>query len=365
MKQWWNVELEGKPDFEESMKRIYAWYDSDIIDRPPVRFHRHNEQFSSSDTIVTESWSSLKERWMDADYQVNAYLSQIKDKVFRGETFPVFEPNLGPNVYAAMHGGELEFGEVTSWYHPIITNEEDMRELTFSKNHEYFKKLEELTAIAVDKCRGKSLVAYTDLHPGVDCAAAWRGNDKLCMDFYDKPHFVKELMNRALENFSEVYRYFDKILKAAKLPSVCWMNIPDFGTLHIPSNDFSAMIGPQIFNEFCIPIHKKEMHEMSRNIFHVDGPGVARHIDEIITLPNLSAVQWVQGVGDDYPIMQWVPFIKKLQKAKVPIIVDVALKELENFCNTVNPEGIFLWIGTESEEEEIEVLNRLHRWNIS
>jgi hypothetical protein len=24
---WWDVELEGMPDFEMSMKRVYAWYE--------------------------------------------------------------------------------------------------------------------------------------------------------------------------------------------------------------------------------------------------------------------------------------------------------------------------------------------------
>ena len=41
---WWTVELEGKPDFEKAMERIYAWYDNEIIDRAPIRFSSHNEQ---------------------------------------------------------------------------------------------------------------------------------------------------------------------------------------------------------------------------------------------------------------------------------------------------------------------------------
>ena len=34
----WNLELEGKPDFEKAMQRIYAWYNQEMIDRPPIRF---------------------------------------------------------------------------------------------------------------------------------------------------------------------------------------------------------------------------------------------------------------------------------------------------------------------------------------
>ena len=30
------------PDFEMAMKRVYAWYEKEIIDRAPVRFVAHN-----------------------------------------------------------------------------------------------------------------------------------------------------------------------------------------------------------------------------------------------------------------------------------------------------------------------------------
>jgi len=44
IKNWWNVELEQKPDFEQCMKRIYAWYNQEIIDRAPIRFGAHNAE---------------------------------------------------------------------------------------------------------------------------------------------------------------------------------------------------------------------------------------------------------------------------------------------------------------------------------
>jgi len=35
----------SKPDFNECLARIEAWYDQKIIDRPPVRFHHHNIEY--------------------------------------------------------------------------------------------------------------------------------------------------------------------------------------------------------------------------------------------------------------------------------------------------------------------------------
>ena len=101
---------------------------------------------------------------------------------------------------------------------------------------------------------------------------------------------------------------------------------------------------------------------MDQNVYHMDGKGVARHIDMILSVPEIDAIQWVQGVGDDYPIMQWVPFIKDLQAREVPVIVDLAVEELEPFMAEVNPEGLYLWLAEDSEEQQLEILKRVSQW---
>lgn len=101
---------------------------------------------------------------------------------------------------------------------------------------------------------------------------------------------------------------------------------------------------------------------MTHNVFHVDGRGVAKHLDTILSMPEVHAIQWVQGVGDDYPIMQWVPFIKDLQAKNVPVIVDLSKEDLNEFISVMQPQGLFLWVATENEEEEREILKYVEKW---
>jgi hypothetical protein len=68
-------------------------------------------------------------------------------------------------------------------------------------------------------------------------------------------------------------------------------------------------------------------------------------------------------MGADYPIMQWVPFIKMLQSRDVPVVVDLNIEDLEDFMNAMKPKGLFLWVETESEEEELEILKRIEKWH--
>ena len=344
------------------MQRVDAWYHCEILDRPPIRFMAHNAFLDTGVDYTKLSPEERRARWFDVEYQVDLFEQSIEGRNFHGETFPVFWPNLGPNVYAAFYGAELEFGEVTSWSKPIVCDWDDMGSLKLDMDNIYFKKIEELTRHALDRCRGRYLVGYTDLHPGIDCAAAWRGMDQLCIDMVDSPEQVKELTEHAIADFEAVYDHFDAMLKAHGQLSSSWMGIPSFGRMHIPSCDFAALISPSHFGKYALPILEQEVQSMTHNIFHLDGKGVARHLEKILSVPEVHAIQWVQGVGDDQPIMQWVPLLKELQIRGVPVIVDQSRCELDQFMAAMDPQGLFLWIATENEEEELAVLRKVERW---
>jgi hypothetical protein len=359
----WDFELENMPGFGKAMQRVYAWYEFEIIDRVPIRFMAHNDFLESeTDALYQMTPSERKNWWFDAELQVDNYVKSIEDQTFHAETFPVYFPNLGPDVYAGFYGAELEFGAVTSWSVPLVQEWDDINKLALGLNNVYFKKLEELTQCALDRCEGKFMVGYTDLHPGLDCVAAWRDPQQLCFDMIDSPDQVNNLAGLAIADFETIYDHFDKLLKNAGQLSVSWMGIPSFGRMHIPSCDFSTMISPQLFEKFAMPILEREVKTMTHNIFHVDGKGVARHLDTILNVPEVHALQWVQGVGDDLPIMQWASFIKEIQARKVPVIVDLNKEELESFMDEMDPQGLFLWVATQDEEEELEILKRIEKW---
>jgi hypothetical protein len=361
---WWPVEIEGMPHFDAAMKRIYAWYANEIIDRPPVRYMAHNAFLEATKEDIAHFSPQEKEAWwFDAELQIDLFERSIQDQRFHAETFPVYFPNLGPDVYAAFYGAQLIFGEVTSWSVPLIKDWDQLDKLRFDKSNVYFKKIEELTQCALKRCPGKFLVGYTDLHPGLDCAAAWRDPQQFCIDLIDQPQQAKRLLDLAIQDFELIYNHFDVILKAAGQLSVSWMGIPSFGRMHIPSCDISTLISPAFYKEFGLPILQREVQTMTHNIFHMDGKGVARHLNAILSVPEVHAIQWVQGVGDDYPIMQWVPFIKKLQANHIPVIVDLSPRELEGFMQVMDPHGLFLWVATVSEDQEIDIVKRLNHWS--
>ena len=355
------MELQGKPDFEAALHRIEAWFNHETLDRPPVRFAEHNADFASSPKLAGRTWPSLKARWFDAEFQVDLFLESIRGRTFYGETFPVFWPNLGPNVYAAFHGGELDYGEVTSWIRHSVHDWDDLQRLKFSPDNEYFRGIDELTRVALEKCAGRFMVGYTDLHGSVDCVADWRDPQQLCLDIVDDPEKVHAMIRLANESFFPVFDHYDDVLKAHGQLSVTWMGIPSRGKMHIPSCDFTALTSTETFCQFYLPCVQNEVRRMTHNIFHVDGKGMLPHLDHILSIPQIHAIQWVQGVGDDLPILQWLPVIKKIQAAGKGVLVDLQLSELEPFIAAIKPGGLYLCISAD-ENIQPDILKRVEKW---
>ena len=182
------------------------------------------------------------------------------------------------------------------------------------------------------------------------------------MDLYDEPVECQKLIEKCSEAFGTVFNYFNKMIKDAGQPSVTWINIPSFDTFHIPGTDLGAMLSTDMYNEFILPEVKKEVKYAKHNVFHVDGKGVARHLDSLLEIDEICGYQWVQGMGMDEPIMQWVPLIKKIQDRKKGVVVDLKPAELDSFMDAVSPKGIYLCIDTSVEEEQRAILKKLERW---
>ena len=360
MRNPWNIELRNMPEFDKAWERTNAWLHGGMTDRPPIRFSRTNAEFEAAD-YGGRSWPTEKDRWMDAEFWVDSFIKSLSGKTFRAETFPCYWPNLGPAVFAACYECPYLFGDVTCWTEPMIFSYEDGRP-AMNMDHPYIHKLEEMTRIALEKAGGRYIVGFTDILPGLDCLAGLRGAEPLLYDFIDRPDKVISMMEVMAKDFIRFYDHFDGILKAANQPSVAWINVPTEGKMHVPCCDASFMFSTKDFEKFVYPCLYRECEHMDYNIFHVDGKGVAKHLDVILTLPNIQAIQWVQGVGADGPMLQWVPFIKSVQARGKGVMVDITPAELDAFIDALSPEGLFLCMEAENEEQELAIIKRVERW---
>ncbi len=361
-----NFGIERMVDYGGAINRVEAWYNGEVLDRPPIRFSKSHAFYNEGVKLDKTHWSTLKDRWFDAEYQVDEFIKGLDNLSRKGETFPVFWPNLGPEIYSALFGPELEFGDVTAWANPTLKNAEDIfaaQELVFSKKNPYYINLLEQTKIALEKCKNRYIVGTTSWATGVNTLAAWIEPEQLCKDLLTYPEAVNNLLRKTEKDFREIYDVFYNLITVEHgQPSASWLSIPTIsGKQHILKADFSNLISTDLFDQFCKPSLEFESNIMDRVIFHMDGKGMANHIESILSIDNIHAIEWEQGLGRDAPIMQWVGLIKLIQSQGKSLVINLTLSELKPFMSEVSPEGILLRVSADDSVQD-DILEKLLHW---
>jgi hypothetical protein len=115
------------------------------------------------------------------------------------------------------------------------------------------------------------------------------------------------------------------------------------------------MVSSKAFRDFFLPPLVETMRTVDHRIYHLDGPGAIHHLDTLLELPELHAIQWVPDAGVTGRIMQWVPLIKRVQSKGKGIVVYVGPEEVESLLREVRPEGLCISTncGTEAEAREL------------
>ncbi len=354
--------FEFKPDYEETKRRIDAFWECELIDRPVVQFYLA-KPLEERVPVPQSQHATPAERWLDADFQAELALANLSNREFLGDSLPVAYPNLGPEVFSAFYGCPLHFGDYgTSWTEPILEDWGQADQLRLDWDSPYLKKLHEMTDRLLEVGRGKFIVGMTDWHPGGDAIAAFRDPQRLAMDMLDHVAEVKALLRRIEADYFRVYDMFYEKLRGAGQPITSWTPLVCDGKYYIPSNDFSIMISKRMFDDVFLPGIINECRFLDRSIYHVDGPGALRHLDSLLAIPELDAIQWVFGAGNE-GFARWIPVYKKIQAARKAVQVNCDFSELDLIMETLDPHGVYLMMeGVPSREAAEDMLKKLERW---
>lgn len=355
--------IEHIPDWEQRLARQDAFWHREIIDRPVVLF-----TFSQPNPAYPyppdKGWAAPRERWMDVQYQAERALSCAMNTYWGGDALPHADPNLGPEVFSAFFGTELEYGETTAWSTPNLHDWAEVDAINFSEDNRYWKKIIELTDAFLEIGKGKFYTGLTDLHPGGDALVAFRDPLYLNMDMLEADAEVKVLLRYITDVCLKVYDFYHDKLTAAGQAITCWADIVSTRRWYVASNDFSCMISKEMFDDIFLPGIAEECRHLEASIYHLDGPNALQHLDSLLAIPELNAIQWVYGEGNGRA-SDWLPVYQRCQEAGKGIqIVGMHADELELFMAELKPQGVWIRMngGVESPEHGEAILQRVAQW---
>jgi hypothetical protein len=348
--------IEHIPDWEKRIARQDAFWDRAILDRPVVQatIPRPNPDYPWP---AAQAYASIRDKWMDFEFRAREAVAGVMNVEHLGDALPSVYPALGPEVFSAFFGCELEFGAHTSWSVPNLRDWTQVDTVKFSRDNAYFRKIEEFTDRLLEAGRGRFYTGYTDIHAGGDAIAAFRDPLQMNLDMIEQTDKVKRLLAQVNAAFTAVFAHYCDRLQAAGQAITSWPGIVSSRRWWVPSNDFSCMISKAMFDDVFLPGIVEECRHAEASIYHLDGPDALRHLDSLLGIKELSAIQWVFGAGHGRS-SDWVHIYKRCQAAGKGLQINMGVDEIEFFMENLHPEGLWISLGGVQSREHFAALEK-------
>jgi hypothetical protein len=195
-----------------------------------------------------------------------------------------------------------------------------------------------------------------------DSLAMLRDSLRLMYDLAENPEWVKRSINTITDNLISAFNILWRKIDSGDMEGYtngfgCWSPRKTIGV----DADISGMVSPEQFNEIFLPSIVKQMQTVEYRQFHLDGEALAKaHLDTLLSLDELQAIQWVPGDGRT-EIMQWLPLIKKIQDKKKSILVYATPEEVMALLKEVRPEGLCISTGCKSEGDARKLIESINK----
>lgn len=303
-----------------------------------------------------------EEQWTDVGYQIEKTEDALSRTYFAADALPVHNPWLGPDQFAAWLGGELSFStrDNTSWTRPFIEDWADFPEFTIDPENRWWRTYLEILRASVDRGRGRWVTAYPDLHSGIDGLGAMRGPERLMIDLLTDPEAVKRAMRQMTRLWKEIVDIVSGIILPAGQGTTNWtMGWSAKRFVCVGQNDFSCLIGPEMFDEFVLEDTAECCAYVDSSIYHLDGPGALQHVPALLALEDLDCVQWIQGAGKPLP-SEWLGLLRRIQDAgkTVQLFYGGAhggsadfRREIDALCGSLDTSRLFICADVDSVEK--------------
>ena len=345
------MELEHVTDFDRILERFEAWWQCEIIDRPPVTIGVRPKR---EPELPDKQHATLREAWFDVEHKLDVLEARLETAVFVGDSFPRFEPTLGPELCATVFGCELDFSESTSWSIPVAHSCHDILNIKPDLDNVYWNAVRRATDMSLERGEGRWITAMPDLHTNGDLVAAIRNPEDLCLDCADDLASVGAACDTVTDFYPAMFDDLWSRIAAAGQPCCTWTPYLHAGPAYVTNCDFICMISPGMFTDAILPSIVREMRYLERNIFHLDGPGALQHLDALLALPELDGLQWIYGAGNG-PAARWVDVYQRAQAAgKCLQIPCEGTHDAQAVAEHLKPRGVWFCPGGGHTRDEAD-----------
>lgn len=325
----------------EALERCCVAFDAPRLDKPAVKKEKYYYEVEKADAIHREYFSST------------ASFGENQNCIF---------PYFGTAGIAEYTGCKVTYTPETAWFDPWMTEEADATLITY-RHPEIFRKQADSIARQLELSQGDYLVSVSDNAGIIDALASIRGSEELLMDMLTDPEFVEESLQRLLPIYKQTEEELFDLVKENNQGSIlAWMNMWAPKRFAQMQCDLSVMISNDMFNRFVMPELEELSSWLDYPLYHFDGMEQVRHLDSLLSIEKLRAIQWVCVAGQPSPV-EFIPVLQKIQKAGKGLVIQSAQPhEAIKLLDNLSCRSLHLMIsGVKNVEEGMELMKLIEK----
>ena len=340
-----------KQDWDMAKKRLTAFWDRDILDRCCISVKVPGQAAQA----MPQTDAERLRHWTDPEYIIRRNRAAMEHTYYGGEAFPCIFVNLGAAGHAGFFKGEKHYFGDSVWFFPSLT---DIDALEFDENGFMYQKTLELARAFAQDSGGDYMVSMPDTTGNADALAHLMGSEELLPAMLEDPEAVARALQKIETVYERTMREVYDIVRGVNEGGSCvdWLSTWAPGFHAQMQCDLSVMISNPLFREFILPELQTQCRFLQYPLYHLDGAEQIRHLDDLLSIPELRAIQWTQVAGQP-PCTQYLPELKRIQAAGKNLVILVEPKQVEVLLENLSSRGLLL-VTTVPTVEDAEALLR-------
>ena len=338
-----------KANLEETKKHYIDWWNHKGI---VLNMWEHFQEGVTphADIPAPKPYRDLNQRWFDPVWRAEYLDWYVAHSSLMADMLPVANTQLGPGSLAAILGGVFEGGEDTIWIHPDPNYSDDIK---FDPNHPNWLLHKDLLRACKQKAQGHYYVGMPDLMEGLDVLAAIKGTDKVLLDTVMQPEVLEHQMQQINDIYFRVFDELYDIIREGDEMAFCYFSSWAPDKMSKLQSDISTMISVDDYRRFVQPFIREQCQKIDYTLYHLDGVGAMHHLDALLEIKELNAIQWTPGVGEPQGgSPKWYDLYRKIIAGGKSIMACwVILDELRPLLDNIGGEGVHIEMDFHNERE--------------
>ena len=291
--------IDFTPKRWEDTKRNYAaWWDG-TLDRPLISLTLEGRDPGRPEPkapVLTQAM--VHDLSIPAEAVIDRIDYELSKYYYLGDAFPLLDMDaFGPGITAAFIGAEIDNHTGLVWFRPKQIKPIQDLHFEYDPDNIWLMRILDINRAGTERWQGQVLICMPDLGGVLDILSTFRPDENLLLDLYDHPDEVKRLTWEIYELWHRFYTELAVSVKPSNPGYSDWSHIYSVVPFYTLQSDFAYMISPDMFDEFIKPELEASCRRLPHSMYHLDGIGQLPHLDSLLTIKELDAVQWVPGDG--------------------------------------------------------------------